>query len=110
VTDEVKQAVELGYHMYEVWHFNKVEQYDAEKKAGGIFTSYVNTFLKMKQEASGWPSWCHSEGDKHQYISMYYEQEGLSVLHVFLFSGGHLDNDTTWLNWSMSQIHVYTLT
>jgi hypothetical protein len=82
VTDEVKKAVELGYrvlHMYEVWHFDTVEQYDAKSKTGGIFTSYVNTFLKMKQEASGWPSWCHTEDDKHRYISLYYEKEGVQL-------------------------------
>ena len=41
--------------IYEVWHFDETEQYDPETKTGGLFSDYVNTFLKMKQEASGWP-------------------------------------------------------
>ena len=58
-TDEVKKAVSLGYeitHIYEIWHFNEVEQYDPTTKTGGLFTDYINTFLKIKQEASGWPA------------------------------------------------------
>jgi hypothetical protein len=43
---------------FEVWHFDETEQYDPKTKTGGLFTDYVNTFLKMKQEASGWPEWC----------------------------------------------------
>lgn len=80
VTDEIKTALKKGYiiqQMYEVWHFEKVEQYDAKSKDGGIFTEYINTFLKMKQEASGWPSWCHTEEDKQTYIKRYNEEEGI---------------------------------
>ena len=80
VTDELKKAVELGYcilDMYEVWHFEAVEQYDPESKTGGLFTEYINTFLKLKQEASGWPAWCDTEDKKHQYINKYYDKEGV---------------------------------
>ncbi|WAR10238.1 hypothetical protein MAR_035314 [Mya arenaria] len=55
VTDELKKSVEMGYrvlNVYEVWHFDQISQYDAETKTGGLFTQYVNTFLKIKQEAS----------------------------------------------------------
>ncbi len=53
ITDEVKKAIDKGYRIetiYEVWHFDRVEQYDTETKTGGIFTGYINTFLKLKQE------------------------------------------------------------
>ncbi|OOY33750.1 hypothetical protein BOV88_13605 [Solemya velum gill symbiont] len=72
MTDEVKKAVEKGYEIlviFEVWHFER----------GGVFTEYVNTFLKMKQEASGWPDWCRTEEQKQQYIREYYETEGISL-------------------------------
>ena len=58
ITDELKKALQKGYavqRIYEVWHFDETEQYDPKTKTGGLFTDYVNTFLKMKQEASGWP-------------------------------------------------------
>lgn len=80
VTDELKRAIEKGYtvtEIYEVWHFENISQYDPVTKTGGIFTNYVNTFLKVKQEASGWPDWCKSEDDKRKYIHNYYAMEGI---------------------------------
>jgi hypothetical protein len=73
VTDELKKALEKGYvvqRIYEVWHF------DPKTKTGGIFTDYMNTFLKMRQAASAWPEWCQSENDKRRYIRDYHEKEG----------------------------------
>ena len=82
VTDEINMALEKGYEMkkiYEVWQFDQVSQYDPATKTGGIFTDYVNTFLKVKQEASGWPSECKTEVDKQKYISEYYTREGIRL-------------------------------
>ena len=45
---ELQKAVELGYdiqYIYEVWHFPETCQ--------GLFEDYVNTWLQIKQEASG---------------------------------------------------------
>jgi hypothetical protein len=53
VTYEVKKAINKGYilnSIYEVWHFENRSQYDPITKEGGLFTEYVNTFLKIKQE------------------------------------------------------------
>ncbi|XP_052778720.1 uncharacterized protein LOC128216186 [Mya arenaria] len=80
VTDEVKMALSQGYkilNIYEVWHFDKISQYDQNSKCGGIFTEYVNTFLKVKQEASRWPEWCKTEDDKQSYIQRFYDKEGI---------------------------------
>ncbi|XP_052776205.1 uncharacterized protein LOC128214030 [Mya arenaria] len=80
VTDEVKLAMSQGYkivEIYEVWHFKDISQYDPDSKCGGIFTEYVNTFLKLKQEASGWPEWCQAEEDEQRYIKQYFEREGI---------------------------------
>jgi hypothetical protein len=33
----------------------------------------------MKQEASGWPSWCKTEDDKQRYIDDYFEKEGIRL-------------------------------
>jgi hypothetical protein len=57
----------------------KTEQYDPKTKTGGLFTDYVNTFLKMKQEASGWTEWCQSENDNWRYIRDYHEKEGIPL-------------------------------
>jgi hypothetical protein len=50
-------AIEKGYQIlrvYKVWHFNNIAQYDKVKKTGRLITEYVNTFLKIKQEAMQW--------------------------------------------------------
>lgn len=38
----------------------------------------MNTFLKVKQEASGWPEWCVDEESKQRYIREY-QEEGISL-------------------------------
>ena len=45
-----------------------------------MFSSYVNTFLKMKQEASGWPEWVGDDQDKRtQYVQDYLNKEGVQL-------------------------------
>ena len=46
---------------------------------GGLFADYINTFLKIKQEASGWPSWCKDENTKADYIRSYMEKERIQL-------------------------------
>lgn len=80
VTDEVKTVIRKGYtllNIYEVWHFENVSQYNTETKMGAVFTEYVNTFLKMKQEASGWPKWCQTEEEKNKYTIDCYTHDGV---------------------------------
>ena len=79
---EVQKALEKGYKLlqiHEVWHFNEVKFYDSDTKEGGLFADYVNAFLKMKQEASDWPSWCRTDEQRHQYIRRYCEKEGIHL-------------------------------
>ena len=70
MTDEIKEAIVQGYRIersYDVWHFEKVSQYDSETKSGGLFTGYINYFFKVKQESSGWLAWCVTEEDRQTY-------------------------------------------
>ncbi|CAG2254278.1 unnamed protein product [Mytilus edulis] len=63
-TPEVMVAKEKGYRvlkLYEVWHFPDDTQYDKQTNSGGLFTNYVQLFLKIKQEASGFP---HTVGQR----------------------------------------------
>ena len=57
--------------MVEVWNF--------PKKSSNLFTGYIDTFLKIKQETSGWPSWCQPEEQKRQYIREYERKEGIKM-------------------------------
>ena len=74
-TPELQEAINQGYviqHVYEVWHF--------PTNSNTMFSSYVNTFLKMKQEASGWPEWVGDDQDKRdQYVQEYLAKEGVQL-------------------------------
>lgn len=52
VTLEIYKALELGYKIvkiYYVWHYEQSTQYNKEVNPdGGLFTDYVNTFMKIK--------------------------------------------------------------
>jgi hypothetical protein len=45
----------------------------------GVFKDYVNSFLKMKQEASGFPSSYTTEEEKKKYIEDYALHEGITL-------------------------------
>ena len=56
-TPELLQAVEEGYvirRIHEVWHF------PPNQRRRGLFAEYVNTWLRLKQESSGYPSWAQT--------------------------------------------------
>lgn len=75
-TPEIEKAIEKGYvviKIHEVWHFPR------NQRQTGLFAEYVNTWLKSKQEASGWPSWCQTVEQKGQYIQEYEQREGIRL-------------------------------
>jgi len=37
----------------------EVTKYDPHTRDGGLFADYINTFLKLKAEASGYPGWVY---------------------------------------------------
>ena len=82
VSIELQKAVEKGYvvqNIEEVWHFEETRQYNPDTGETGLFTEYINTFLKMKQEASGWPEDCDTEERRRQYIADYERREGIKL-------------------------------
>lgn len=75
--DEIRKAVDKGYiilDMYEMWEYEM-----ATYENGGLFTDFINKFLKIKQEASGYPSWCLTQQDKERYVKEYFDHEGISL-------------------------------
>lgn len=71
---QIHKALQLGYQMIqmvEVWIFSQ--------KPSTLFRGYIDTFLKIKQEASGWPDWCDAEEKKQQYIPDYQTKEGITL-------------------------------
>lgn len=71
---QIHKALQLGYQMIqmvEVWIFFQ--------KPSTLFRGYIDTFLKIKQEASGWTDWCDAEEKKQQYIQDYQTKEGITL-------------------------------
>ena len=53
--------------------------YDSYDEQGGLFTEYINTFLRIKQEASGIPDDVNSE-NLNSYIEEYEKHEGIHLI------------------------------
>ena len=73
-TPDINKAREMGYELvkvYEVWHF--------EESSCGLFAEYVNAWLKIKTEASGWPANCVTEEEKRNYIERFEAREGIPL-------------------------------
>ncbi|GFQ82694.1 uncharacterized protein TNCT_323521 [Trichonephila clavata] len=72
VTVEVKKAREKEYKIikiYEVYHF--------QSSSNDLFRSYIDLFLKIKQEASGYQKGCLTEQQKSEYVISYSEKENI---------------------------------
>jgi len=74
VIDEVLLALSKGYKLiriHEVYHF---EEYSSD-----IFIPYVQKFLKIKQESSGYPEGVETDEAKEAYIKDYYEHQSIKL-------------------------------
>lgn len=72
MTSELQKALECGYqiqHIYEVWHF--------PQSSCNLFRGYIDTFLKIKQEASGYPPDCQTEEQQRAYMNDIFRREKL---------------------------------
>ncbi|CAC5394024.1 unnamed protein product [Mytilus coruscus] len=77
-TPEIMLAKEKGYRvlkLYEVWHFPDDTQYDKNTNSGGLFTDYIQMFLKIKPEGRGFSQHCQTEEEKR----LYKENEGINL-------------------------------
>lgn len=69
---ELQHAISRGYtikEIYEVWHWKNTST--------NLFKEYINAYLKLKVEASGYPSWCITEEDKDRYLEDWKVSDGL---------------------------------
>ena len=56
-----------------------VTQYDPQTCQGDLFVEYVDTFLKLKTEASGYPDWVQTPEDEDRCISSFHASEGIRL-------------------------------
>jgi len=66
IVDEVRLAVKRGYLVLKIHEFyeNEVTQYQTKTGERRHFVKYIDTFLKLKAEASGYPSWVQGSEDE----------------------------------------------
>ena len=62
-TPELEKAVEIGYEIMEVY-----EAHHFHERQIGLFAGYIDAFMKLKQQASGWPQEDMSNEAKQRYI------------------------------------------
>ena len=81
VLDEIRQAVKKGYKLVEVHEVYEYQviQYDPQTDNEGLFVQYIDTFLKLMAEASGYTSWVHSPADEDLYISKFAASEVIQM-------------------------------
>ena len=78
-TEEIKFAVERGYTVLEIY-----EVHHCKEKSRNLFQSYIDTFMKIKQEASGFPDDVKTPEEITQYITKYLKEEGIQLNLVLL--------------------------
>ena len=57
VSVELQKAVAIGYviiAIYESWKYDETTVYEQATSEGGLFARYMNTFMKIKMDASGY--------------------------------------------------------
>ena len=64
--------------VYEVWQYDTITKYDPSTGDDGLFAQYMNTFMKIKMEASGYPSQCDTDQGK-KYIERVRVHEGITL-------------------------------
>jgi hypothetical protein len=81
VMDEIRSTVQKGYRMIEVYEVYEYEvtRYDPQTGSGGLFAVYIDTFLKLKAQASGYPSWVRTPEDEDRYIQSFEESQGIRL-------------------------------
>jgi hypothetical protein len=58
---------------------NIVTQYNPQTGRGGLFVEYINSFPKLKAQASGYPSWVRTQEGEDRYIQSFEESEGIRL-------------------------------
>jgi hypothetical protein len=79
---EVQEALKHGYEIlntYEVYHWSETIVHDTGTRSGGLFSDYVQTFLKLKTEASGYPPNCKTPEEQQVFVDQFFDKEGVSL-------------------------------
>ena len=70
-----------GYRIPEIHeeYEYKVTRYNTETRDGGLFEGYIDTFFKLKAEASGYPAWVRTPANEELYIESFWKFEWIRL-------------------------------
>ena len=71
---EVDKAIERGYRVlqcYEVWNYTESRE--------RMFAEYIDHFLSLKTQASGWPAGVKSDVEKEAFLDDFTKTEGVKL-------------------------------
>ncbi|XP_067036362.1 uncharacterized protein [Acropora muricata] len=76
-TPELVVALQKGYrllHIHQVYHFPDTQV--------GLFAEYIDTWLKLKEEASGYPEHCTTGHLQREHVRRWNERENIVLHHA----------------------------
>ena len=68
-TPEINLAINIGYTIIEIYEVLNWSENTSNER--GLFSNYINMFLQMKTQASGYPSNVTTREQKNEYITQY---------------------------------------
>ena len=68
-TPEINLAINIGYTIIEIYEVLNWSENTSNER--GLFSNYINMFLQMKTQASGYPSNVTTHEQKNEYIRQY---------------------------------------
>lgn len=71
---ELQEALKSGYKILDL-----IEVLHYPRRSSSIFSGYINKFLKIKHESSGWPHWCTDATSKKYFIQQVKDREGIEL-------------------------------
>lgn len=69
---EICEAIKLGYKIIEVYQL-----WSWKTWSNLVYNKYIDAFLKIKQEASGYPLWVKTKEDEIKFKEDYFRHEGI---------------------------------
>jgi hypothetical protein len=76
VTSELQKALKLGYRLDCIHKIRHLPE-----NSHDLFTLYINTFLKIKEETLGFPNDCQTPKQQQDYIHEILQREGILMNH-----------------------------
>ena len=88
----LQKAVAIGYvivAIYELWNYNEMTVYDKPTSEGGLFAQYMNTFMKIKMDVSGYHIGCTTSQEKIAFIARVCSHERINLSYAaIIYSAG----------------------